>query len=80
MRQTLALHVIEVLEEPPPGWAGDCGRVDSALLLRVLPAGFDRLPFFVCGPSAMLTALETTLVELGVPAGRIVTERFFNDA
>jgi ring-1,2-phenylacetyl-CoA epoxidase subunit PaaE len=47
-----------------------CAR-SSALL----PVGsMDEV--FICGPDEMITATEAALVEAGVPADRIRTERF----
>ncbi len=55
------------------------GRIDAAkvrqLLDTLLPAAsMDEV--FICGPEAMIEATETALVEAGVPAARIRTERF----
>jgi predicted ferric reductase len=70
------LRVVHVLEEPPPGWTGETGRVDAALLDRHLPpdrAGFD---YFVCGPPGMIAAAERALAALGVPPRRCHSELF----
>ena len=55
------------------------GRIDSdkvrAIVASLLPiASMDEV--FVCGPLSMIEATEATLLELGVPASRIHTERF----
>lgn len=55
------------------------GRIDAAkvrqLLATLLPAAsMDEV--FVCGPEAMIEAVEATLLEAGVPGERIRTERF----
>lgn len=55
------------------------GRIDAAkvrqLLDTLLPAAsMDEV--FICGPEAMIEATEAALVEAGVPAARIRTERF----
>ena len=55
------------------------GRIDAAkvqqLLDTLLPAkSMDEV--FICGPDAMISATEDALVQAGVPADRIRTERF----
>jgi predicted ferric reductase len=75
LERALALRVVRVLEEPPPGWAGETGRVDAALLARHLPRGA-RTAYFVCGPPAMMDGVEATLVRLGAPLADLHSERF----
>ncbi len=55
------------------------GRIDPnkvrAIIAAFLPvASMDEV--FVCGPEAMIEATEKTLVEAGVPASRVYSERF----
>lgn len=55
------------------------GRIDGdkvrSIVASLLPAAsMDEV--FICGPLSMIEATETTLLELGVPASRIHTERF----
>jgi ferredoxin-NADP reductase len=50
--------------------------VSAELLARHLPRGYRRFQYFICGPAPMMDAAETALVELGVPAERVHTERF----
>jgi len=69
------LHLI--LAEPPAGWNGLSGRLDAANLAACMPAENARdWLYFVCGPSAMIDAVEMELAQLGVPLERIVAERF----
>lgn len=68
--------VVHVLEEPPPDWDGESGYLDAHILARHLPESFRRFQYFACGPVPMLTAVESALVGLGVPADRVHTERF----
>lgn len=76
LRQHLDLHVVYVLEHPPPDWAGEAGYLDAEIIARHLPDGFRRFQYFACGPVPMLTVVEESLVGLGVPADRVHTERF----
>ncbi|MBM3337297.1 MAG: phenylacetate-CoA oxygenase/reductase subunit PaaK [Betaproteobacteria bacterium] len=55
------------------------GRIDGdkvrAIINALLPVrSMDEV--FICGPEAMITATETALIEAGVPADRVHTERF----
>ena len=59
------------------------GRIDKQKVLDIvaalLPAkSMDEV--FICGPEAMIEATEQGLLEAGVPAGRIYTERFTTGA
>ena len=76
LERSMNLTVVHVLERPPASWTGEIGYVTAELLSRHLPPGYRRFQFFICGPGAMMDAAETALVELGVPAERVHTERF----
>jgi predicted ferric reductase len=76
LERELPLRVVRVWEEPPPGWEGERGFVTAEVLRRLLPADRSSVQVFVCGPGPMMDALERALVELGVPPGRVQTERF----
>lgn len=59
------------------------GRIDAdkvkAIVASLLPAAsMDEV--FICGPEAMIEATEAALREVGVPEGRIYTERFTTSA
>lgn len=74
----LRLHL--VLSEPPAGWNGVTGVLDRAVIEACLQARDGRVHpgalYFVCGPLAMMDAVEATLSALGVPDRNIVAERF----
>lgn len=72
----LALTVSYVVSDPPAGWTGARGYIDAAVLRRGLPANYQVLQYFICGPNAMQDALEDALGDLGVPGERVHTERF----
>jgi predicted ferric reductase len=80
MARDLDLRVRYVLAEPPATWTGHVGLVDRAVIDTAL-RGRDpaRLWCFLCGPTGMMLALEDQLREAGVPAGRILYERFTYD-
>jgi ferredoxin-NADP reductase len=76
LKDGLNLSLIHVLERPPSDWTGETGYVTAEVLARHLPTGYRRFQFFICGPDPMMDAAEAALVELGVPAERVHTERF----
>jgi ferredoxin-NADP reductase len=76
LKQRLDLTVVHVLEQPPEDWTGETGYLTAEILSRHLPPGHRRFQFFICGPDPMMDAAEAALVELGVPAERVHTERF----
>ena len=72
----LDARIVHTVSNPAPGWSGETGRVDVEMLRRHLPPGSDRWQFFVCGPNAMMDAMEDALVAIGAATERIHTERF----
>lgn len=74
---TANFQVRYILAEPPSDWTGLRGIADEANLAACLPreAAADWL-YFVCGPPAMIDAVEQMLARRGVPLGQIVSERF----
>lgn len=76
LAREIALTYVPVVEEPPPGWTGERGRIDGALLERHLPALRAHWQCFVCGPPPMLDAMERLLPACGLPVSRVHTERF----
>ena len=51
------------------------GRIDAEMVRRVVPDAAGR-PAFICGPDAMEAAAREVLLEVGVPASRIMVESF----
>ncbi|MFM8356922.1 MAG: oxidoreductase, partial [Verrucomicrobiota bacterium] len=70
------LRVVRVLDRVAPGETAEPGPLDGELLRRHLPRQYRRFQFYVCGPPAMMDALEQILPGLGVPPGSVHTERF----
>jgi predicted ferric reductase len=70
------LRVVHVLRNPPPGWRGEIGYVDGAVLRRNLPRQFRSFDYFICASESMMDSVERTLVEMGVPEYRVHAERF----
>jgi 3-phenylpropionate/trans-cinnamate dioxygenase ferredoxin reductase subunit len=76
LRGRLDLNIVEVLAHPPPGWVGETGRIDAALLARRIPRTARYHHVFLCGPPGMVVDVGRTLRDLGIPAHRIHTEQF----
>jgi ferredoxin-NADP reductase len=76
LRASLNLDLVVIFEAPPQAWSGERGQISSDTLRRHLPTQFRRYHYFVCGPPLMMDAVERTLVDLGVPAASIDSERF----
>jgi len=79
MERTLDLSTHFVLSEPPPDWQGAAGELTRDVLSTCIGQPDQRALFFVCGPPAMLDAVESALLALGAPPARIVSERFKYD-
>lgn len=72
--------VTYVLSEPPDDWAGERGMVDAAVMDRVFSAeDYHAWLFILCGPPAMMDAIEDHLIARGTPSGNILSERFAYD-
>jgi ferredoxin-NADP reductase len=67
---------LTLTREQPAGWHGYVGRIDRGLLEEVAWAPSERPISYVCGPTGLVEAVASTLVELGHEASRIKTERF----
>jgi ferredoxin-NADP reductase len=65
--------LITYTREPPEGWSGHTGRVDSEL---VAEAGAQPGTAFVCGSNGFVESAANLLLGAGFEAGRIRTERF----
>ncbi|MDT4944993.1 MAG: hypothetical protein QOH14_1726, partial [Pseudonocardiales bacterium] len=76
LRSRLDLTITEVVQSAPAGWPGELGRIDAALLDRVLPRRSRHHDYFVCGPPGMVVAVGRHLRDRGIPPRRIHTEQF----
>ena len=76
-KNVLDLNAILVSEEDAPGWQGQLGRLDAARLATLLD-GLDpaRTRALICGPGPMVTGVTDALLDLGMPAERVLYERF----
>jgi ferredoxin-NADP reductase len=60
----------------PSGWRGFARRIDREMLAEVASPFADQPLCMVCGPTPLVEAVASTLVELGHPPERVKTERF----
>src|SRR5215213_6447673 len=72
-----ALEVTHTLTRyQPSGWTGYSRRIDREMLEEIAPSPEQRPLAFVCGPTPLVEAVATVLVELGHEPARVKTERF----
>jgi ferredoxin-NADP reductase len=72
-----SLEVIYTLTRSrPEGWSGYERRIDLEMLKEVGPAPAERPLAFVCGPTPLVEAVATALVEIGHDPLCVKTERF----
>lgn len=60
----------------PDGWTGRTGRLDRNALAELAWAPSERPLAYVCGPTGLVEAVASALVELGHDPARVLTERF----
>jgi ferredoxin-NADP reductase len=72
-----ALTIVHTLTRvQPASWTGYRRRIDRDILAEVAWAPAEQPLAFVCGPTALVEAVASTLVELGHEPQRVRTERF----
>ncbi|MDZ7829519.1 MAG: ferric reductase-like transmembrane domain-containing protein [Halofilum sp. (in: g-proteobacteria)] len=73
----LDLETVTVVDEADRPEGAVPGPVDRDLLERTLPpVARERIACSICAPPGMIDAMETALVDLGVPHRAITSERF----
>lgn len=72
----LRLRVVELLGDPHEGWTGRTGFLTAEVIAEHLPASRTRLDYFLCGPPAMVSAVDASLRSIGVAPRHIHTEKF----
>lgn len=76
LRDAIALDTVPVHESCDSADGCERGRIDRELLRRHLHGELARTHAFVCGPPALMDVVQEALVELGMPAANLHTERF----
>jgi predicted ferric reductase len=72
----LDLKVVHVLSDSPAGWTGERGFIDAEIMTRHLPSPYRDHEYFICGPNAMMDAIEKALGEMHVPLSKYHSERY----
>jgi ferredoxin-NADP reductase len=76
-RRDAGVEIVHTLTRAQPaGWDGLRRRIDREMLAQVAWPPQERPLAYVCGPTGLVEAAATALVELGHDPGRIRTERF----
>ena len=60
----------------PDGWTGRTGRLEREALAALAWTPSERPLAYVCGPTGLVEAVASALVELGHDPARVLTERF----
>jgi predicted ferric reductase len=76
LKGRLDLTIVHVLENPADDWTGERGYIDADLLRRHLPRPYANHEYFICGPTVMMDAIESTLAALKVPMSKYHSERY----
>jgi predicted ferric reductase len=78
LRKRLKIKVIFTIERPPQGWQGESGFLNAAILNKNLTPEWksEKTEVFLCGPGAMMNAVEKALLVSGIPEKQIHSERF----
>ena len=76
LQARLNLTVVHVLREPPAGWTGEAGYLTAEVFKRHLPPPYADHEYFICGPPAMMDAIEEALEEMHVPMSNYHSERY----
>jgi ferredoxin-NADP reductase len=75
VRQMPTLSVVHVLSEPEPGWSGEKGKLDEALLRKYVPDPFRPL-YWISGPPLMVQAYKDLLKNIGVADPSVRVDSF----
>jgi ferredoxin-NADP reductase len=69
------IRVDYVCADADASWSGWRGSLDTSMLLRLVPDIHERT-VYSCGPERYMTAMRTSLAEIGLDAGRCHEESF----
>ena len=69
------LSVVHVLSEPEPGWSGEKGKLDEALLRKYVPDP-SRPLYWISGPPLMVQAYKDLLKNIGVADPSVRVDSF----
>ncbi len=69
------LRVVNTITRPGPGWTGATGRIDDAMVRKLIPDYLDRA-FYTSGPQVMVSAMVSMLKGIGLQDAQIKQEVF----
>lgn len=73
-------EIIHAVSEPPEGWTGHIGMVDDSMIRETFDSPERKQWLYIlCGPPVMMDIVEDCLIDMGVPAHQICSERFKYD-
>ena len=72
----LDLEVVLVPSQPPAGWRGASGRLDSGTLRRLVPHDGRFRQAYLCGPPGLVKMATQTLLRVGLPRRHVHAELF----
>jgi len=67
---------ITLSDSPSPDWRGEVGRINPAMISRVLSSLPASPLCYVCGATPFVEVMADQLLGLGIPAAQIKAERF----
>ena len=73
--QNKNLKVVFTVSEASESWTGYTGRINAEMIVKEIPDYKERT-FYICGPPAMVEAMENLLKDLNVPQEEIKKENF----
>ena len=74
-RQNDNLKLVFTLAEPKTNWEGYTGNINAEMIKKEIPEYLETM-FYVCGPPAMVQAMENLLKTLNIPAQNVKKENF----
>jgi ferredoxin-NADP reductase len=74
-RQNGKLKVVLTIAEPKTSWKGYTGNIDAEMIKKEIP-DYHETVFYVCGPPAMVQAMEKLLKTLEVADENVKKENF----
>lgn len=75
-RKMPTVSLVNVLSEPEPGWAGEHGKLDEALLRRWV-TNLDRSLYWISGSPPMVVGYKELLLQIGIQEEAIRIDKFF---
>jgi ferredoxin-NADP reductase len=77
MREDAGVDICFTLtDQQPAGWTGFARRIDRAMLAEVAFSDDEKPLIYICGPTGLVEAAASELVQLGHDPAAIRTERF----